>query len=401
MSILKGIKVLDCSRIFAAPVCSMMLADMGAEVIKVENPNLGDDTRRWGPPFPKEGDDAYYYLSMNRNKRSITLDLKRKEAQEVIGKLIGKSDIFIHNFLNLKTKNFGVDYPTLSSINPSLIYASVSGFGDEGPMAGKGAMDFTVQAMSGIMSITGSPEGSPFKVGYAVTDILTGQMLYSSILSALYAREKDPLKKGMKLDSSLLHSALFSMCYVPFSYLNSGFNYKRLGNNHPNIAPYSSYKTQDGHYLVIAAATEQLFKNFCAGLSISDEEYSKWSRNKVRAGNPDEFNGFLQSKIDRLSKEDLIQILEKHGIPYSEINNMEGVFSNEDIKGIGLTKKVYSENYKQELEYVKHPINMTNTHHKFADFTEPPKLGQHTDEVLAELGYTENEIQNLRKEKII
>jgi len=191
----------------------------------------------------------------------MTLDLKEKESQQILAKLVGQSDVLIHNFLNSKTNKFGIDYPTLSQVNPSLIYGSVSGFGDEGPMANKGALDFTIQAMSGLMSITGQKGGTPYKVGYAVTDILTGQMLYSSILGALFARERDPLKKGMKLDASLLHSAIFSMCYVPFSYLNAGFNYTRMGNNHPNIVPYSSYQTQDGEFIVIAAATEQLFKN--------------------------------------------------------------------------------------------------------------------------------------------
>ena len=188
-----------------------MLADMGATVIKVENPGKGDDTRRWGPPFPKDGSDAYYYMSMNRNKRSMTLNLKNKESQKILSRLVSDSDVLIHNFLNSKTKGLGMDYPTLSGINPKLIYGSVSGFGDEGPLANKGALDFTIQAMSGLMSITGEKGGSPYKVGYAVTDILTGQMLYSSIIAALFAREKDPLKRGMKLDASLLHSAMFSM----------------------------------------------------------------------------------------------------------------------------------------------------------------------------------------------
>ena len=378
-----------------------MLADMGATVIKVENPGKGDDTRRWGPPFPKDGSDAYYYMSMNRNKRSMTLNLKNKESQKILSRLVSDSDVLIHNFLNSKTEGLGMDYPTLSGINPKLIYGSVSGFGDEGPLANKGALDFTIQAMSGLMSITGEKGGSPYKVGYAVTDILTGQMLYSSIIAALFAREKDPLKRGMKLDASLLHSAMFSMCYVPFSFLNAGFNYTRLGNNHPNIVPYSSYRTKDDQYIVIAAATEQLFKTMCKGLGISDEDYSKWDSNKKRVQNPDEFNEFLQSKIDHFNKAELVEALETHGIPFSEINDMKSLFENQNIRDMNLTNKIHSPNFGQDLEYIKHPINMTNTEHKFAEMTEPPKLGEHTDEILGELGFSGSEIHEFREKEII
>jgi crotonobetainyl-CoA:carnitine CoA-transferase CaiB-like acyl-CoA transferase len=282
----------------------MMLADLGAEVIKVENPTQGDDTRKWGPPFPdKKGTDAYYYMSMNRNKKSMTLNLKKEEGKEVLKELVKSSDIFLHNFIHSKTPDLSVDYDTLSKINPGIIYASVSGYGDKGPMSGKGALDFPIQAMSGLMSITGEKGGSPYKVGFAVTDVMTGQILYSSILAALYAKQADPEKKGMKVDASLLHSAMYGMCYVPFSYLNAGFNYTRIGNNHPNIVPYGSYQTKDGIYLIIAAATEQLFKKLCKQVDISDEEYSKWNNNKIRTEKSDEFNEFLQSKISNYTKD--------------------------------------------------------------------------------------------------
>jgi len=261
---LAGVKVLDLSRVLAGPYCSMMLGDLGADVIKVERPKVGDETREWGPP--EAGGESAYYLCVNRNKRSITVDLKSPEGQEIIRRLAKRSDIVLENYKVGTLQRFGLGYEDLKRVNPSIIYCSITGFGQNGPYKDRPGYDFIIQGMGGIMSITGEPDGPPMKVGVAIVDITAGLFACSAILAALYHREKTG--KGQYIDIALLDAMVAWLANVGSNYLVSGEIPKRYGNAHPNIVPYEPFKTKDGTYINIGVGNDRQWKKFCeiAGL---------------------------------------------------------------------------------------------------------------------------------------
>src|SRR5919106_3376551 len=255
---LNGVRILDLTRVLAGPYCTMFLGDLGAEVVKVEQPGIGDDTRGWGPPFT--GGESAYFLCINRNKKSITVDLKADEGRDLVRRLAGSADVLIENFRPGTMERVGLGEENLRSLNPKLIYASLSGFGADGPMSEVPGYDLIVQAWGGLMSITGAPDGEPTKVGVAIIDLVAGLMLGKAITAALFAREK--LGIGQKIDTSLLEAEVASLINVGSNYLIAGTTAKRWGNAHPSIVPYQSFKTADG-YLVIGVASEGIWNRFC------------------------------------------------------------------------------------------------------------------------------------------
>ena len=288
---LDGIRVLDLTRVLAGPYCTMFLGDLGAEVVKVEQPGVGDDTRGWGPPFA--GGESAYFLCINRNKKSVTVDLKSKEGVALLRRLAERADVLIENFRPGTMERLGLSEKELRVINPKLIYASLSGFGADGPMSDAPGYDLIVQAWGGLMSITGQPDGEPTKVGVAIMDLVAGLMLGKSIAAALFAREK--LGAGQKIDTSLLEAEVASLINVGSNYLLEGKVPQRWGNAHPSIVPYQSFKTADG-YLVIGVASEGIWRRFCKAIGRAElADDSRFEKNSNRVENRSSLIGFLRN----------------------------------------------------------------------------------------------------------
>ncbi len=304
---LDGVRVLDLTRVVAGPYCSMFLGDLGAEVVKVEQPGAGDDTRGWGPPFA--GGESAYYLCINRNKRSLTLDLKSKRAVELLRQLVKVADVVIENFRPGTMERLGLGEHDLRKLNPRLIYASLTGFGADGPMSDWPGYDLIVQAWGGLMSITGTPDGEPVKVGVAIIDLVAGLMLGKSITAALFAREK--IGVGQRIDTSLLEAEVASLINVGSNYLVGGKIPSRWGNAHPNIVPYQNFKTADG-YLVIGVASEVIWKRFCQAIGRTDlTDDTRFANNSKRVENRAELIELLSETVSAARQRNLVQIIDR------------------------------------------------------------------------------------------
>ncbi|MHA2282226.1 MAG: CaiB/BaiF CoA transferase family protein [Promethearchaeota archaeon] len=391
---LEGIKVLDLSRALAGPYCTMMLADMGAEVIKLEMPERGDDSRAWGPPF-KEGESAYF-MSINRNKKSMTLNLKKEKAIEVIHKLIEKSDILLENFRPGTMERLKLSYKDVKRINPKIIYCSISGFGQDGPYRLLPGMDQVLQGMGGLMSITGEPEGPPIKVGVAVADIAGGMFAAYGIMVALFNREKTG--KGQKIDNSLLDNQIAWLTYRAGSFFMSGEIPKPLGSGHPVIVPYQAFKAKDS-YFNLAVGNDQLWEKFCKAVGLEDIiKDPKYATNSMRVENRQELEKVIQELISTKDAEVWLNILNDAGVPCGPIYTMDKLFSDPQV----LHRKMVQELDHPTVGTIKVtgiPIKLSDTPGEI--LTAPPVLGQHTKDILKELGYNKNDIQAMYQEKII
>ncbi len=379
MQSLQGIRVLDLSRVLAGPYCTMVLGDLGADVIKVEPPE-GDETRGWGPPFV--GGESAYYLCVNRNKRDIVINLKTDEGKKILRELALQSDVLVENFRPGTLEKFGLDFAALHELNPKLIYCSITGFGQTGSMKDKPGYDFMIQALGGLMSITGEPEGEPMKTGVAVVDLFAGQNAIIAILAALQARTLTG--RGQHLDISLFDSQLGWLVNVASNYLISGNLPKRHGNAHPNIVPYQSFQASDG-WFAIAVGNDKQFTGLCRVIGklewISD---LRFFTNSVRVENRDVLIPFLASVFITDSISEWLKKLDEAEIPCGPIQNFEQVFS---MPNVGEREMLVKMNHPTigELPLVGSPLKMSDTRVEYR--LPPPLMGEHTEEVLKELGF--------------
>jgi formyl-CoA transferase len=392
---LSGVRVLDLTRVVAGPYCSMFLGDLGAEVVKVEQPGAGDDTRGWGPPFA--GGESAYYLCINRNKQSLTLDLKSKRAVELLRDLVKAADVIIENFRPGTMERLGLGEKELRELNPRLIYASLTGFGADGPMSDWPGYDLIVQAWGGLMSITGTPEGEPVKVGVAIIDLVAGLMLGKAVAAALFAREK--IGVGQRIDTSLLEAEVASLINVGSNYLVGGKVPTRWGNAHPNIVPYQNFQTADG-YLVIGVASEVIWKRFCEAVGqrelIND---SRFADNSKRVENRSELIAILSQTFLQQRNDAWFKLLTDAEVPCAPVQTIDQVFQAPQVL------------QRDMLIEVEHPtagkVRMAGIPVKFSVTPAsvrmpPPLLGQHNDAILRTwLGMSAASIDELKKEKVI
>lgn len=386
---LKGIRVLDLSRVLAGPFCSMNLSDLGAEVIKIEYPGRGDDTRGY-PPFINGV--SSYYLSLNRGKKSITLNLKKDEAVKIVHELAADCDIVVENFRPGVTERLNVDYETLREINPEIIYCSISSFGQTGPYAQWPGYDLIIQGMSGLMGITGEPDRPPMRVGVAVEDINAGLHGVISILAALRVRDKTGV--GQYIDLSMLDAGVTWMTYVAGNYFATGKVPERMGGAHPSIVPYQAFRTGDNKYILIAAGNDRLFAILCKELSlehlIDDPDYLT---NDDRVENRERLISILQEALLTKPRDVWLEGFREKGFPCGPVYSVNEVFSDPQI------------HHRNMLIEMDHPsagkIKQISTPFKFSKSgaglsTPPPMLSEHTHDILEELGYTDEEINELK-----
>lgn len=381
---LKGIRVIELARILAGPWAGQMLADLGADVIKVENPDGGDDTRKWGPPFVKGSDgenlSAAYYHSCNRGKRSVAVDFSTQEGAETVRRLAATADVLIENFKLDGLKKYGLDYASLAKVNPRLVYCSITGFGQDGPYAPRAGYDFIVQGMSGLMSITGPEGGEPQKVGVAVSDIFTGLQAVIAIQAALRHAEKTA--EGQHVDMALFDSQIAVLANQNLNYLVSGVPPRQIGNAHPNIAPYEVLPVRDGH-VILAVGNEGQFGKLCriVGLEALPAD-PRFANNAARVENRVALRAALTGALAGLERDALLAELETAGVPASPINDIGQAF--EDPQAIARGMRIdLDDGHGNSLPGVRSPMVLSKT--PLSYHRPSPRLGEHTAEVLAEL----------------
>ncbi|KAF2665533.1 CAIB/BAIF family enzyme [Microthyrium microscopicum] len=402
---LKGIRVLDMTRVLAGPYSTQILGDLGAEIIKIEHPVRGDDTRAWGPPYAPYTDgetkgpgESAYFLSVNRNKKSIGLSFAHPAGVEILHKLAKECDVLVENYLPGALKKYAMDYESVAKVNPGIIYASITGYGQTGPYSNRAGYDVMVEAEMGLMHITGSRDGPPVKVGVAITDLTTGLYTSNSVLAALIGRGRTG--KGQHIDVSLTDCQVASLANIASSTLISGKKDSgRWGTAHPSIVPYKGFKTKDGDIL-LGGGNDRLFGVICN--KIGRPEWAKDSRfvtNNVRVQNRIELENLIEAETKKRTTEEWLKALEGSGMPYAAINDVQTTLNHPHVQA----RKMVTE--------VDHPacgpIKLVNTPVKYSHSrpgirSPPPTLGQHTEEILGEqLGYTNKEIEDLKQEGII
>jgi len=384
---LAGVRVLDLSRILAGPTCTQILGDYGADVIKVERPGTGDDTRTWGPPFVtgKDGEptnESAYYLSSNRNKRSIAVDIASPEGADTVRKLVRHCDILIENFKVGGLKKYGLDYETLSADNPGLIYCSITGFGQTGPNAHRAGYDILAQAYGGMMSLTGEPEGEPTKVGVGIADVMCGMYSATAILAAL--NHRNATGEGQYIDVALVDSQIGWLINEGVNFLTSGKEPIRRGNQHPNIVPYQVFATADGH-VVVAVGNDSQFRAFCEILDVPEfADDARFATNSARLENRDELIDLLNPVIAVAEKGVLIKAMETRSVPGGEINRVSEVFESEQAIARGMKISMpHPLAGTGEIDLIGNPVNFSRTPVTYRHA--PPTCGQHTDEIISEI----------------
>ncbi|WP_433183161.1 CaiB/BaiF CoA transferase family protein [Actinoallomurus sp. CA-150999] len=391
---LEGVRVLDLSRILSGPFASMILADLGADVIKVEDTRKGDDTRQWGPPF--QGDDAAYFLSVNRNKRSISVDLKTEKGRDAVQRLADRADVLLENFRPGTAARLGLGYEELSARNPGLVYASISGYGHTGPYAERAGYDAIAQAMSGIMSVTGESGGSPVRMGTSGADLGAGMWAVIGVLAALNARRQTG--RGQHVDISLLDGQVAWLTYVAGGYFATGETPRRYGSAHPSIVPYQALPTADGH-LMVAVGNDGLWRRFADAVGLGHlADDPRFATNPDRVQNREELLTLLEEALAARTSDEWTEILTEAGVPAGPINTVPEALSHPQV----LAREMVVETEHPgagRLRMLGSPIKLSAQ--PPAVRSAPPGLGEHTDEVLAELGLTAEEIAAMREEGAI
>ncbi len=400
------IRVLDLSRVLAGPWCSQNLADLGADVIKIERPGAGDDTRAWGPPYAKDAEgkdtlEAAYYLSANRGKRSLTMDIASAEGQALLRELVVHCDVVLENFKVGHLKRYGLDYESLKALKPELVYCSITGFGQDGPYAHRAGYDFLIQGMGGLMSVTGErddlPGGGPQKAGVALTDLMTGMYATVAVLAALTHRDRTG--EGQHIDMALLDTQVAMLANVGSNYLNSGKPPKRWGNAHANIVPYQTFACADGHIIVATGNDGQYQKFVEAGGRPELGSDPRFATNPLRVQNRDLLVPLLAEMVGQKPRDAWIALLEEKGVPCGPINDVGEVFANEQVQARAMAIDLPHPSAGQ-VKLVRNPIRMSAT--PATSGMAPPLLGQHTEQVLREvLGRSEEEIAALRERGIV
>jgi len=401
---LQDVVVLDLSRVLAGPWSTQNLADLGADVIKVERPDAGDDTRHWGPPFATDLDgrpgDAAYFFCANRGKRSLTLDFTVEQGRAVLLELVKKADILVENYKVGGLKKYGLDYETLSQINPNLIYCSITGFGQTGPYAARPGYDALIQAMGGLMSITGEPDeipgGGPQKVGVAVVDILTGLYATSAILAALYHRTRTG--QGQHIDIALLDVQVATLANQASNFLIGGQVPGRLGSAHPSIVPYQPFACVDGH-IMLAIGNDTQFANLCRAAGCAELAGDpNYATNAARVRNRAQLVPLLQERLALKTIDQWCELAIQHGFPCGPINTVDRVFEDEQVQARQMRVDVDSAGYGS-VGLVASPMRFSETPVRYD--AAPPTLGEHTEAVLAELGVDAERLAELRDLKAI
>ncbi|WPG37880.1 CaiB/BaiF CoA-transferase family protein [Variovorax sp. EBFNA2] len=405
---LDGIKVLDLSRVLAGPWCTQILADLGADVVKIERPGVGDDTRTWGPPFVKDAhghdtDQASYFTSCNRNKRSVTIDMATPEGQALLQQMAAQADIVVENFKTGGLKQYGLDQDSLRAANPRLIYCSVTGFGHDGPYAERAGYDLMIQAMTGMMSITGRPDGEPgggpLRVGVALTDLFTGVYASTAILAALQVRDRTG--EGQHIDMALLDVGMAILANQASAFLNTGKAPGRQGNTHPSLAPYQDFPTQDGSML-LAIGNNGQFSRFCEAAG-----HAEWATDERFATNTlrVKHRGVLIPMLEELTRTrttaDWVALLEDKAVPCGPINDIAQAFDDAQVKarGLAVTLPRDAGDGIASITGVASPLRLTATPPVLR--RAPPALGQHTQEVLAEMGVDARRFEALRASGVV
>ena len=395
MKALDGIRVLDLTRALAGPFCTLMLGDNGADVIKVEIPGSGDDTRKWGPPFI--GEESAYYLSINRNKRSLTLNLQDAQAQEVFMKLAQDIDVVVENFTPGVMGRFGLDYDAVKAVNPKVVYCSISGFGQDGPYRNRPAYDQIMQGVGGLMSITGEPDGEPQKIGIAVTDIGAGMWSAFAIMAALNHRGKTG--EGQYIDISMLDAQVAWLTYQAAFFFANGEAPKRMGAAHPTLVPYQAFMCKDGKYINVAVGSERIWERFCHGMEREDlKDHPDYATNSVRVNNRGAMVSMLQEIFLSRPVAEWVKDLQAANVPCGPINDLADVFADPQV----LARNMYLEMAHPTLGSIKQtglPIKFSLTPGGLD--RHPPLLGEHNQEILKSLGYSEADVQSLMAQSVI
>jgi formyl-CoA transferase/CoA:oxalate CoA-transferase len=392
MTPLQGITVLDLTRVLSGPYCTMLLADMGARVIKIEQPGKGDDTRGWGPPFVN-GESAYF-LSINRNKESVTLDFKSQDGRALLDRLIAQADVLVENFRPGTLDRIGLDYESLAARHPRLVYCSISGFGHTGPRRTEAGYDAVMQGEGGLMSLTGSADGSPYRLGVAIADIVTGMFAAQGITAALLARERTG--RGQRVDIAMLDSVVALLTYQAGIYFANGVAPARLGNRHPTIVPYETFRASDGDF-VLAVGNDDQWRRFCTATGFLEDD--RFATNRQRVTNYDALKPALDAMLGAETRDHWIGKLKAAGVPCGSVRDLHEVFSD---------PQTLARDMLVQLDHpAVGPLNMTGTPLKFSETpgsvrTPPPLLGEHTRRVLEhDLGLDGARIDELKAEGVI